>query len=69
MEAVSEKMRQNVEETRFKVPETDITISVTISIGVSVFKGNRREFFNAADRALYISKAEGKNRVHYALNA
>jgi diguanylate cyclase (GGDEF)-like protein len=69
VEAVSEKMRRNVEESRFKVPETDITTSVTISVGVSVFKGNRREFFNAADRALYISKSEGKNRVHHAVTA
>jgi diguanylate cyclase (GGDEF)-like protein len=69
VEAVSEKMRQNVEKLRFKVPETDITTSVTISVGVSVFKGNRREFFNAADQALYISKSEGKNRVHYAVTA
>ncbi len=69
VEAVSEKMRQNVEKLRFKVPETDITTSVTISVGVSVFKGNRREFFNAADRALYTSKSEGKNRVHYAVSA
>jgi diguanylate cyclase (GGDEF)-like protein len=66
---VSEKLRKNVESMRFKVPETDITISVTISIGVSVFRGNRREFFNAADRALYLSKSEGKNRVNYALQS
>jgi diguanylate cyclase (GGDEF)-like protein len=69
VENVSEKLRGNVESMRFKVPETDITISVTISLGVSVFKGNRREFFNAADRALYLSKSEGKNRVNYALQA
>ncbi|MCK5620528.1 MAG: diguanylate cyclase, partial [Candidatus Krumholzibacteria bacterium] len=64
---VSEKLRYGVESIRFKVPETDITISVTISVGVSVFRGSRREFFNAADRALYLSKSEGKNRVNYAL--
>jgi diguanylate cyclase (GGDEF)-like protein len=69
VENVSEKMRGNVESLRFKVPETDITISVTISVGVSVFRGNRREFFNAADRALYLSKSEGKNCVNYALQA
>jgi diguanylate cyclase (GGDEF)-like protein len=67
VENVAEKLRVNVENTRFKVPETDIMISVTISVGVSVFRGNRRELFNSADRALYISKSEGKNRVHYAV--
>jgi diguanylate cyclase (GGDEF)-like protein len=69
VENVSEKIRANVEALRFKVPETDITISVTISVGVSVFRGNRREFFNAADRALYLSKSEGKNCVSYAITA
>jgi diguanylate cyclase (GGDEF)-like protein len=65
---VAEKIRASVETIRFNVPDTDITLKVTVSIGVSVFRGNRREFFNAADRALYKSKAAGKNCVHYALS-
>ncbi|HEX6790310.1 MAG TPA: diguanylate cyclase [Candidatus Krumholzibacteria bacterium] len=65
---VAEKIRAAVETIRFNVPDTDITLKVTVSIGVSVFRGNRREFFNAADRALYKSKAAGKNCVHYALS-
>jgi diguanylate cyclase (GGDEF)-like protein len=64
---VAEKVRAAVETVRFTVPDTDIVLKVTVSIGVSVFRGNRREFFNAADRALYKSKAAGKNCVHYAL--
>jgi len=66
---VAEKIRANVEALRFNIPETDITIGVTVSVGVSVFQGNRREFFNAADKALYLSKREGKNRVNYAMMA
>jgi|GEM_PF-2015158 len=66
---VSEKIRCAVEQTVFKVPETDITISITISVGVSLFAGDRKEFFNAADRALYTSKAEGKNKVNFAVAA
>jgi diguanylate cyclase (GGDEF)-like protein len=65
---VAEKLRAAVETIRFSVPDTDIVLKVTVSIGVSVFRGNRREFFNAADRALYQSKAAGKNCVHYALS-
>jgi diguanylate cyclase (GGDEF)-like protein len=61
---VAEKIRRAVETLRFKVPETDITLRVTVSIGVSIYRGNRRDFFNDADRALYRSKAEGKNRIH-----
>ena len=64
---VAEKIRASIEAIRFNVPDTDIVLKVTVSIGVSVFRGNRREFFNAADRALYKSKAAGKNCVHYAL--
>jgi diguanylate cyclase (GGDEF)-like protein len=67
VQQVAEKIRASVEAIRFNVPDTDITLKVTVSIGVSVFRGNRREFFNAADRALYKSKAAGKNCVHYAL--
>ncbi|MCI0451239.1 MAG: diguanylate cyclase [Candidatus Latescibacteria bacterium] len=67
VQQVAEKIRAAIETIRFNVPETDITVKVTVSIGVSVFRGNRREFFNAADRALYKSKAAGKNCVHYAL--
>jgi diguanylate cyclase (GGDEF)-like protein len=67
VQQVAEKIRAAIEAIRFNVPETDITLKVTVSIGVSVFRGNRREFFNAADRALYKSKAAGKNCVHYAI--
>lgn len=48
--------------------ETDAeTIRPTISIGVSYFDEEDRSFIDAvnrADRAMYQSKAEGKNRVH-----
>jgi diguanylate cyclase (GGDEF)-like protein len=67
VQQVAEKVRASIEAVRFNVADTDIVLKVTVSIGVSVFRGNRREFFNAADRALYQSKAAGKNCVHYAL--
>jgi diguanylate cyclase (GGDEF)-like protein len=67
VQQVAEKIRVAVEAIRFNIPDTDITLRVTVSIGVSVFRGSRREFFNAADRALYKSKAAGKNCVHFAL--
>lgn len=64
---VSEKLRRHVESLRFKVPDTDIVLRVTVSAGVSVYRGNRREFFNDADKALYESKSKGKNQVQYML--
>jgi diguanylate cyclase (GGDEF)-like protein len=67
VQQVAEKIRASIEAIRFNVSETDIVLKVNVSIGVSVFRGKRREFFNAADRALYQSKAAGKNCVHYAL--
>ncbi len=65
--AVSEKVRAAVQSMVFKVPDADITVSVTVSVGVSIFRGDRREFFNAADRALYMSKGSGKNQVRFAM--
>jgi len=67
VENVCEKLRASIAAARFTVPDTDIALRITASVGVSVFRGNRRDFFNAADKALYRSKADGKNRVHFAL--
>jgi diguanylate cyclase (GGDEF)-like protein len=63
---VSEKLRRAVEEAVFEVLESDEVISTTVSTGVSLYRGDRHEFFNAADEALYISKSAGKNRVTFA---
>lgn len=67
VESVAEKLRSSVEVMRFTVPDTDITLHVTVSVGISVFRGNRREFFNSADKALYKSKESGKNRINFAV--
>ena len=36
---------------------------ITVSVGSAQFKGDRRKFFEATDRALYRAKAQGKNCV------
>jgi diguanylate cyclase (GGDEF)-like protein len=64
---LSEKLRAAVEKLRVIVPDSGVALSVTVSVGVSCFTGDKREFFNAADRALYTSKAAGKNRVHHEI--
>ena len=60
------------EKIRLAISETDISIEsegepmlvrVTVSIGVAAYRGDRRTFFNDADRALYRAKAAGKDCV------
>ena len=65
--SLSEKIRAAIEKMRVIVPDTGIALSVTVSIGVSVYDNDKREFFNAADRALYASKANGKNCVNHEI--
>lgn len=60
---LAEKIRMAVESTRLIVGDNMKPINVTISLGVALFHGNRREFFAEADKALYQAKAAGKNCV------
>jgi diguanylate cyclase (GGDEF)-like protein len=60
---LAEKIRMAVESTRLIVGDHMKPTVVTISLGVALYKGNRREFFAEADRALYRAKAAGKNCV------
>ena len=58
-----EKIRTAVAESSFILDDTMRLHRVTISLGVARYAGSRKEFFDAADRALYRAKAEGKNCV------
>lgn len=60
---LAEKIRMAVESTRLIIGDRLKPVMVTISLGVALYKGNRREFFAEADRALYRAKAAGKNCV------
>ena len=60
---LAEKIHMAVESTRLIIGDRMKPTLVTISLGVALFKGNRREFFAEADRALYRAKAAGKNCV------
>ncbi len=60
---LAEKIRMAVESTRLIIGDSMKPIEITISLGVALFDGNRREFFSEADRALYQAKAAGKNCV------
>ncbi len=60
---LAEKIRMAVEDTPHIVNESLRPVRITVSIGVAQYAGNRRRFFEAADRALYRAKGEGKNCV------
>ncbi|NPA32301.1 MAG: GGDEF domain-containing protein [Aquificae bacterium] len=61
---VAEKLRRLVENLRVKLPGGE-EINVSVSVGVSAFKGHKRleDIIKEADLALYEAKRKGKNRV------
>ncbi|MBW2244048.1 MAG: GGDEF domain-containing protein [Deltaproteobacteria bacterium] len=60
---LAEKVRHGVASASFILDDTMRLTKMTISIGVNTFSGNRKDFFQGADEALYQAKAEGKNCV------
>jgi diguanylate cyclase (GGDEF)-like protein len=66
---LAEKVRRAIETTPFAVDESPRPLPMTASAGVAEYKGDRKALFDAADRALYRAKDEGKNRVAVAEDA
>ncbi len=62
---LAEKIRTAVAEHGFSIDETDppTVVRVTVSVGVAAYHGDRRDFFNDADNAMYRAKAAGKDCV------
>jgi diguanylate cyclase (GGDEF)-like protein len=60
---LAEKVRTSVAESSFGLDPSGEAMRVTVSIGVAEYAGDRRAFFDVADRALYRAKAAGKNCV------
>ncbi|MCG8588184.1 MAG: diguanylate cyclase [Proteobacteria bacterium] len=60
---LAEKIRTAVNEVSHILEDSMRPTRISISTGVAQYRGNRKEFFQAADRALYRAKAEGKNCV------
>ncbi len=62
----AERVRYAVECSPFEVGSTGLT--VTVSVGTSAWKGTRGadppDLLLMADRALYVAKRDGRNRVH-----
>jgi len=60
---LAEKIRTAVAESSFILSDSMRLTRATVSVGVAQFNGDRRKFFDEADRALYRAKAAGKNCV------
>jgi diguanylate cyclase (GGDEF)-like protein len=60
---LAEKLRTAIAESSFILGDTMRLTRVTVSVGVAQFMGDRKKFFEQADRALYRAKAAGKNCV------
>ncbi|MGH0029704.1 MAG: sensor domain-containing diguanylate cyclase [Myxococcota bacterium] len=59
---LAEKLRGAIAESAFRPDGVDDeALQVTVSIGVALYDGDEKRFFNAADRALYQAKANGKD--------
>jgi diguanylate cyclase (GGDEF)-like protein len=63
--ALAEKLRVAVAEAQFSLMDLDgpAEIRVTLSAGVTTYRGDSKAFFNEADRALYRAKDAGKDCV------
>jgi two-component system, cell cycle response regulator len=66
---VAERIRRNVEQSRVKCG--DIELGATVSIGVTQFvrdtDRDNKTLIERADRALYLSKDAGRNKVSYLI--
>ncbi|NMP36711.1 MAG: GGDEF domain-containing protein [Clostridiales bacterium] len=68
---MAEKVRRSVEEMEIKVPNTDVSNYLTISVGVASYLPEEdvgimeSELIQCADRELYKAKASTRNTVYY----
>jgi diguanylate cyclase (GGDEF)-like protein len=66
--AFAERLREFIEEKRFTIGST--SLRVTCSFGVSLLSGTNNQgpddYYFLADKALYMAKQDGKNRVETA---
>ncbi len=63
---VAERLRTNIEKTKIVLPGEDVTLQLTVSIGVAALDGKTDDveaMIARADKALYEAKNSGRNRV------
>ena len=66
---ISDNLRFQIAESKFKIDKDTIAVK-TVSMGVAVARGieNPDELVIRADRAMYVAKDKGRNRVETASN-
>jgi len=65
----AEKLREMVSATHIAIPGMEVPVRITISGGLAMFPTHGQstsELFQAADKALYESKRQGRNRITIA---
>jgi two-component system cell cycle response regulator len=62
---IAERARRTTESREFIVDGATGSVSITVSIGLAEWRenGDSAELYRRADRALYLSKSAGRNRV------
>jgi diguanylate cyclase (GGDEF)-like protein len=60
---LAEKIRVTIAETSFFIDPPSEHRPVTVSMGVSIFAGDKQAFFDEADQALYRAKRSGRDCV------
>jgi diguanylate cyclase (GGDEF)-like protein len=64
--AIAERIRSNFEATTLAAGATTLTATVSVGVAMSSeLSRNLADLIEAADRALYRSKANGRNRIEY----
>uniref|UniRef100_A0A7C1PAA0 diguanylate cyclase n=1 Tax=Agrobacterium albertimagni TaxID=147266 RepID=A0A7C1PAA0_9HYPH len=63
---IAEAIRASVEEMRLEISGRPISISVSAGVAEGVAELGFSELFSGADRALYLAKASGRNRIVHA---
>jgi two-component system, cell cycle response regulator len=62
---IAERARRTTESREFLVDRAAGSVSITVSIGLAEWREgwDSAELYRRADRALYLSKSAGRNRV------